>query len=149
MTVFFDEVKRYHMPLIQASITRAFNELHIDLNGKKSVFIKVNVVRPAKPNSCVITHPIIVEALINVLRNLGLKQITIGEGPAAGVNVDTAFKTSGYLHLAQKMKVRLLNLNNTKYVKKEWDNGILELPVDLLQSDFYINVPKMKTNRAC
>jgi uncharacterized protein (DUF362 family) len=149
MTVFFDEVKRYHMPLIQASITRAFNELHIDLNGKKSVFIKVNVVRPAKPNSCVITHPIIVEALINVLRNLGLKQITIGEGPAAGVNVDTAFKTSGYLHLAQKMKVRLLNLNNTKYVKKEWDNGILELPVDLLQSDFYINVPKMKTHFHC
>ena len=149
MTVFFDEIKKYHVPLIQTSITRAFNELNINLDGKKSAFIKVNIVRPKKPNSGVITHPIIVEALINVLRNLGLNQITIGEGPAAGVNVDTAFKTSGYLHLAQKMKVRLLNLNNTNYVKKEWDNGILKLPVDLLQSDFYINVPKMKTHFHC
>jgi uncharacterized protein (DUF362 family) len=146
MAVFFDEITRYDRSLIQASIMKAFNELKIDLAGKQSVFIKVNIVRPAKPNSCIVTHPVVVEALIHVLRNLGINQIIIGGGPAIGVDVNAAFKKSGYLNLAQKMKVQLLNINDTKYIKKEWDNGILELPLDLIKSDFYINVPKMKTH---
>lgn len=146
MAVFFDEVTIYDRPLIQASIIKAFHELKVDLNGKKSAFIKVNIVRPAKPNSCVVTHPVVVEALINALRELGLSRITIGDGPAAGVNVNTAFKTSGYLHLAQKMKVPLLDLNKAQCVKKKWANGLLELPRDVLESDLYINVPKMKTH---
>jgi len=146
MTVFFDEVIQYNRPLIQASIMKAFNELNVDLSEKKSAFIKVNIVRPAKPNSCVVTHPIVVEALIYALREMGVYQIKVGDGPAIGVDVKTAFKRSGYLHLAQKMNVQLINLNNTKYVKKEWDNGILELPLEIIKSDFYINVPKMKTH---
>ena len=48
--------------------------------------------------------------------------------------------------MAQKMNVQLVNLNNTKYVKKKWDHGILELPLEIIKSDFYINVPKMKTH---
>jgi len=125
---------------------KAFHEMNIDLRGKKSAFIKVNIVRPAKPNSCVVTHPVVAEALINVLREQGFDQIAIGEGPAAGVNVDIAFKKSGYLRLAQKMKVRLLDLHKVERIKKEWTYGLLELPLDLLKSDFYINVSKMKTH---
>jgi uncharacterized protein (DUF362 family) len=146
MAAFFDEVKKYHRTLIENSVMRALDELNIDLAGKKSAFIKVNIVRPATPKSCIITHPVIVEALINVLRNLGLNKITIGEGPAAGVDVNKAFEKSGYLRLAQKMNVRLLDINTAKTVKKEWDNGLLELPSDLLENDFYINIPKMKTH---
>lgn len=146
MSVFFDEVTRYHLPLIQDSIFRGLRELKIDLSEKKNAFIKVNIVRPAKPNSCVVTHPVLVEALINVLREVGVSGITVGEGPAAGVDVNTAFKRSGYADLAQKMKVRLLDINKAERVKKNWANGILELPKDLLESDIYISVPKMKTH---
>jgi uncharacterized protein (DUF362 family) len=146
MAVFFDEVEQYHRSLVRASIVKAFSELKIDLAGKKSAFIKVNIVRPAKPNSCVVTHPIVIEALIYVLREMGISQILVGDGPAIGVDVKTALKRSGYLHLAKKMDVQLINLNNTTYVKKEWDHGILELPKEIIKSDFYINVPKMKTH---
>jgi hypothetical protein len=31
-------------------------------------------------------------------------------------------------------------------VKKRWDHGFLELPSELLESDLYINLPKMKTH---
>lgn len=146
MTVFFDEVVGYQTRLIRSSIVNAFKELKIDLYDKKTAFIKVNIVRPAKPNSCIITHPVVVEALITVLREKGIDHIIIGEGPAAGVDVGSAFKTSGYLDLAQKMKVKLLDINSADRVKKKWQYGVLELPLDLLNSDLYINVPKMKTH---
>ncbi|UCE72864.1 MAG: DUF362 domain-containing protein [Methanomassiliicoccales archaeon] len=146
MTVFFDEVAGYHRPSIQDSILRAFRELGIDVNGKKSAFIKPNIVRPAKPNSCVVTHPLVVEALVNVLRNFGVNQITIGDGPAAGVDVNAAFKESGYLALAEKMRVRLLNINEAETVKEEWPYGLIELPLEVIRSDLYINVAKMKTH---
>lgn len=146
MAVYFDEVPKYDLSLVKASITRSIRELGIDFQDKKSAFLKINIVRPAKPNSCVITHPVVVEALIDVLREFGVSQITVGEGPAAGVNVNKAFEKSGYLRLAKKMGVHLLDINSAKAVKKEWDNGLLELPSELLESDLYISVPKMKTH---
>ncbi len=146
MTVFFDDVKRYHQPSLRASIARALYDLDVDVKGKKSAFIKVNIVRPARPSSCVVTHPAVVEALIHVLRESGIHQITIGEGPAAGVDVDAAFKKSGYLRLTQKLNVPLLDLHQAPRVQKEWEHGFLELPVDLMENDFYINVSKMKTH---
>ena len=60
--------------------------------------------------------------------------------------VKTAFKKSGYLSLAQKMRVRLFDINSAKCVKKKWEYGFIELPLELLESDVYINVPKMKTH---
>jgi uncharacterized protein (DUF362 family) len=146
MAVFFDEVMQYDHFLIQSSIHRAFQELQVDLKQVKSAFIKVNIVRPAKPSSCVVTHPVVVEALIHVLRGLGITDIAVGDGPAAGVDGKEAFKKSGYLRLARKMKVRLVNLNEARCISREWEHGLLELPDDILNSDFYINVAKMKTH---
>jgi uncharacterized protein (DUF362 family) len=146
MPVFFDEVAKYNRLLIADSMVRAFRELEISFSGKKSAFVKVNIVRPARPGSCVVTHPVVVEALIHVLRELGLSRITIGDGPAAGVDGKTAFRKSGYLDLAKKMKVPLLDLHRAERVKKEWEYGLVELPVELINSDLYINVAKMKTH---
>jgi uncharacterized protein (DUF362 family) len=146
MTVFFDKVTRYHLPSLQASIKRALEELTIDFSEKKSVFIKVNIVRPAPPSSCIVTHPKVVEALVNILRTKGINKITVGEGPAAGVDTEKAFKTSGYSDLAEKMRFILLDLNSTERIQKAWTYGFLELPQELVNSDFYINVSKMKTH---
>jgi uncharacterized protein (DUF362 family) len=146
MTVLFDKVTKYSKPEIIASLHKAFRVLGVDLTEKQKVFIKVNVVRPAKPKSCVVTHPSIVEALISVLREKGIPEILIGEGPAAGVNSERAFKKSGYRKLARRMNVRLIDLHNAERVEREWRHGCLELPLDLIKSDLYINVCKMKTH---
>jgi len=146
VAVFFDKVIKYARGPLEASITRAFEELRVDLRGKASAFIKVNVVRPAKPSSAVVTHPAVVEALIGVLRAGGIREITIGEGPAVGVDVARAFARSGYSALARKMNVRLLDLHKSERVKKDWAYGVLELPSDVLSSDLYVNAAKMKTH---
>jgi uncharacterized protein (DUF362 family) len=146
MAVFFDEVTQYQQSSLQDSIRKAFRELKIDWKGKRKAFIKVNIVRPATPDSCVVTHPAVTEALIAVLRERGFDDIVIGEGSAAGVDANEAFKKSGYHQLAKKLNVRLLDINRAPTVRKAWDHGELELPEELLKSDVYINVAKMKTH---
>jgi uncharacterized protein (DUF362 family) len=146
MAVYFDEVTKYQQSMIEESIRRGFGEINVDLSGRKSAFIKVNIVRPAKPKSCIVTNPVVVEALIKVLRDRGVEKIIVGDGSAIGVNADTAFKTSGFLKLSKKMNVKLLDINTAKCTEKEWDHGMLKLPTELLESDIYINVPKMKTH---
>jgi uncharacterized protein (DUF362 family) len=146
MPAYFDEVKKYRVALLQASIKKALDELKMDFRGKRRAFIKVNAVRPARPRSGVVTHPAVVEALIHILRERGLNEIVIGEGPAAGVNVEKAFRKSGYARLARKVKVRLVDLHKAERVRREWDYGILSLPATLMESVLYINVAKMKTH---
>jgi uncharacterized protein (DUF362 family) len=146
MPVYFDEVSAYRVPLIAGSMRKALRELKMEFRGRRSAFIKINTVRPARPGSAVVTHPAVVEALIRVLREQGLTEIVIGEGPAAGVDVEKAFRKSGYTRLACKLSVRLLDLHKAERVKREWDNGVIELPAVLFDSDLYINAAKMKTH---
>jgi uncharacterized protein (DUF362 family) len=144
--VVFDEVHEYSADQIRASVTRAVARLGLDLTGKRSAFIKMNIVRPAGPDSCVITHPAVVEGLVLALREAGLTEITLGDGPAAGVDPELAFRVSGYAALAKRIGVRLADLNRARRTPRPWDYGILELPQEVLESDLYVNVPKMKTH---
>jgi uncharacterized protein (DUF362 family) len=144
--VIFEQLQNYHADRIRALVSSAFARLGFDLKGKKTAFVKMNVVRPAGPDSSVVTHPAVVEGIILALRDRGITEIAIGDGPAAGVDSQHAFKKSGYAELARKMGVRLVDLNGAKRVAKPWDYGTLELPVDVVNSDLYISVPKMKTH---
>ena len=146
MPVIFHEVARYDAEKIRLSTIQALEELKLDLGGKRSAFIKVNLVRPYGPESAVVTHPIVVEALISVLRENDVREITVGEGSAAGVDTEKAFRRAGYLDLARRTGLRLLDINCAKMVQKPWDFGLLELPSDLVESDLYVNVAKMKTH---
>jgi uncharacterized protein (DUF362 family) len=146
MAVIFDEVKKYRCLPLQASMAKALQGLKLDLAGKKSAFIKVNIVRPARPGSAVVTHPAVAEALIRVLRDSGIKDIAVGEGPAVGVDAERAFGKSGYASLARKTGVRLLDLHRSERKKVPWAYGDLELPLEAMSSDIYITVAKMKTH---
>jgi uncharacterized protein (DUF362 family) len=146
VSVIFHEVTKYDAEKIRLSVIQAFEELNLDLRGKQSAFLKVNIVRPTGPESGVVTHPVVVEALVSALREHGVREITIGEGSAAGVDTEKAFGKAGYLDLARRMGVRLLDINHARTVQKPWDFGMLELPADLVESDLYVNVAKMKTH---
>ena len=146
MPAVFDEIHEYKAEQIRASVSRSVRRLGLDLRTKKSAFIKVNLVRPAGPESCIVTHPAVVEGLILSLRDHGVTDITIAEGSAAGVDTDAAFRRSGYQALARRMGVALSDLNKAHRCSRPWDHGILELPLQSFQSDLYINVPKMKTH---
>ncbi|KCZ70788.1 hypothetical protein ANME2D_02813 [Candidatus Methanoperedens nitroreducens] len=146
MTVKIVKAKKYDVKSLESLIRDAIKDIGSDLKNKKTVLLKPNIVIAAKPGSAIITHPAVVEALINVLEENGFEDIIIGEGPGVGADEAKAFEVSGYSKLAAKKNVKLINLNKAERTELKWKYGIIKIPKIVLEADLYINLPKMKTH---
>ncbi len=146
MTVKVVRARKYDVKSLENLIREAIKDMGLNLQGKDTALLKPNIVIPAKPGSAIITHPAVVEALINVLREIGFKDIIIGEGPGVGADETKSFELSGYSKLAARKNVKLINLNKAERTELKWKYGTIKLPNIVLESDLYINMPKMKTH---
>src|SRR5262245_61380358 len=146
MSVYFGAVEQYDVAAIEKVLDTALDKLGRSLSGARSAFLKPNIVRPGKPDTAMITHPSVVEAMVNVLRRRGVTRISVGEASSVGVNVEESFRVSGYAALCRRIGVPLLNLNEVERRELRWIYGRLRLPRVALESDLYINCAKMKTH---
>jgi uncharacterized protein (DUF362 family) len=120
-----------------------------DLKGRK-VLIKPNAARLASPGDGVTTHPQVVAATIDHLKERGVRRIAIGESCIFGVNAKEAFQATGMKEISEEKKIKLLDLDQGdpmeiavprgKVVKK------IKVPAVLKEFDFIISIPVMKTH---
>ena len=146
MSVHFEAVDRYDVGAIESALETALESLRFDLGGARTAFLKPNIVRPGSPATAMVTHPAVVEAAVNVLRRHGVSAIAVGEASSVGVDVEKAFRVSGYQALCRRLGVPLLNLNEVERREVRWIYGRLRLPRVALDADLYVNCAKMKTH---
>jgi len=119
------------------------------LKGKK-VLIKPNAGREAIPGQGVTTHPSVVEATIDQLRELGADDITIGESCIFGVDAQEAFRLTGMRKVSEEKEVNLIDMDCFDPMEIVVPRGrVIEkirVPSILKQFDFIICVPVMKTH---
>ena len=97
-------------------------------NGQK-VLLKPNLLRGFKPSRCVTTHPVVVEAVCQVLKDLSVSHIVISDSPALG-SLSVVARKAGYTFLKKKYGVQILPLSNPitfENVEYIWDNETNEL----------------------
>lgn len=131
MPVKIVKAEKYDVRSLEYSIRDTIEELRVNVRNnknKKTAILKPNIVIPAKPKTAIITHPYVVEAVVNVLEEKGFEDIIIGEGPGLGVEGDSIFDLSGYKRSNKKKGVRFLNLNKVERVKLNWKYGTLKVP---------------------
>jgi len=132
-----------------AIIGRGLRELGVDVRGKR-VFLKPNIVE-YEPGTAINTNPLVVAGAIAAFRRAGAASVIVGEGP--GHRRDTEYlvtRTGLYDHLRDD-RVEFVDLNedDVSYVQmRSGYTGIprIALPVSLLQSDFVVSMPKLKTH---
>ncbi|MEJ5376237.1 MAG: DUF362 domain-containing protein [bacterium] len=120
------------------------------------VFIKPNIVFWTKfvpfPKWGVITTSRVVEDVVVLLKERGINDITIGEGTVTSRPDDRetpshAFETLGYNKLAQRYGVKILNVFERPFKKVDLGAGVvLNYNRDILESDFVVNLPVLKTH---
>jgi uncharacterized protein (DUF362 family) len=120
------------------------------------VLIKPNIVFWTRtvpfPKWGVITTSRVVEDMVEILKERGLEDITIGEGGVTLVPKDLetpahAFETLGYNRLKKRYGVRVINIHERPFVEKDLGEGVvLKFNRDLLESDFVVNLPVLKTH---
>ncbi|MCP4136036.1 MAG: DUF362 domain-containing protein [bacterium] len=136
-------------------LSSAFGELE-KIKGNAKVFIKPNIVvwteKTVFPKWGVITTSRVIEDIVLVLKEMGIDTITIGEGITTLTPKNTeapkhAYSTLGYEKLNQRYGVRFLNIFERPFEQVDIGNNTrLNMNSDILNADFVINVPVLKTH---
>ena len=108
------------------------------------VLIKPNFLIPAKPETAVVTHPLLTRAVAEYVIAKGTRP-QISDSPALG-SFDRALKESGTLAALQGLDVDLKAFRSSMAVEAGEPFGRIELAAEALRADFVINLPKLKTH---
>jgi len=119
-------------------------------------FIKPNIVfwsrAVAFPKWGVITTSRVVEDMVMLLKEQGIDDITLGEGiitydPKDSKTPAHAFKSLGYDNLKKRYGVKAINIMERPFEKVEIEDGVtLNFNADIVNSDFVVDLPVMKTH---
>lgn len=132
-------------PVPEALIDEIIDELGPALEDKR-VLVKPNCLTAVPPERGVTTHPSVVSALVAALKRRGAR-VWVGDNPGAREygSGEHCFRVSGLLEAAGESFVDLGRANVTvetssRYVKK------VVVSRHVMEADFVISVPKMKTH---
>lgn len=138
-------------------ITRCLEEIIDSFGGLdklfakgKKVVIKPNLVMKKPPESAAITHPAVLEGLINILRRK-TDDITIAEcpgGPYTKERMTAVYRTAGYIDMAERTGAKLCTELSEE--KVSFPNGKVTKSFTVLkefiQADVFIDVSKLKSH---
>lgn len=117
-----------------------------------TVLLKPNVMMPKPLGFPANTHPLFLQAVIDVLKETGC-EVIVGEssaGSQAGVTfTKRALAISGVEEVCKKSGVRLINFDLDAVVRKDIFNPIvanIPLAKSVVEADLVVSLPKFKTH---
>jgi uncharacterized protein (DUF362 family) len=130
-------------------VCRGLDLFHLDVRGK-TVLLKPNLVDYV-PGNHINTHPLLVSAAVECFRRLGAKKMLVGEGPGHQRDTKLVLAESGFSEELRQLRVPFVDLNRDELVatplladytgmKRLW------LPRTVLEADFVVSMPKVKTH---
>jgi uncharacterized protein (DUF362 family) len=146
--VFLRQSKDYDLETIE-SFVRESVEL---FSGKEPLFqsgqkvlLKPNLLRAFKPERCVTTHPVLIEALCRVLRDCSVGEIILSDSPALG-SLKAVAREAGYGPLEKKYGLRLVPLAEPVPLANDENIPHLKIAGNLDEFDRIVNLPKFKAH---
>ena len=111
--------------------------------------LKPNLVDYA-PGDAINTHPLLVLAAAESFRRMNAKSVVVAEGPGHQRDTQLVLSQSGFEQL-QDQRVRFVDLNRDELIRtplcaRYTGMKYLWLPRTLLEADFIVSMPKIKTH---
>jgi uncharacterized protein (DUF362 family) len=130
-------------------IFRGFKELGVSLASRR-VFLKPNMVE-YEPGTAINTNALVVAGAAIACRRAGASEVVVGEGPGHRRDIEYLLSATGLGDHLGDERIRFVDLNHDDVrvvALQSWFTGMRELalPVTLLDSDFVISMPKLKTH---
>ena len=152
-------IVKYEQPLESVRKAIKLSNGFAQLPKKAKVFIKPNIVYWNRhcdiPKWGVITTSRVIEDVIILLKEKGIDDIIIGEGIVSEDPKDTetakdAFEKLGYNLLKDRYGIKIYNIFERPFEKVELTEGLTaKMNSDMLNSDFLIDIPVLKTHAQC
>jgi len=120
-----------------------------DVRGKR-VFLKPNMVE-YWPDKAINTDARLVAAAADAMLSAGASEVVIGEGPGHRRDIEYLLEGTGMRDVVSDLRLRFVDLNHDDVrrvtLRSNYSGlGAVWLPVELLQSDYIVSMPKLKTH---
>ncbi|MCS7202691.1 MAG: DUF362 domain-containing protein [Dictyoglomus sp.] len=139
----------YDIKVLRTFIKKAFEEFNLLDFSNKRILIKPNLLMASSPEKAITTHPTVIEAIVEVLKEKRAKDIYIGDTPGnSSANMEYLYKATGMEEVAERTGAKLINLYKEGIINIPGNNFINSIPIVKFTKDvdFIINVPKLKTH---
>ncbi len=112
--------------------------------GKSRILIKPNFLSAAKPETAIVTHPMLTKAVAEYVIARGARP-QVSDSPAVG-SFGRALKESGTLDALKGLDVDCRPFGSSLAVDVGDPFGRIDLAGDAVNADFVVNLPKLKTH---
>jgi len=116
----------------------------IEVKKGTNVVVKPNICNSKNPGGMVNTDLRVIEAVIELIRKKDCK-ITIVESDNISGTAEKRVYEAGYLTKFEEWNIDFINLSNDDYIEYPVAGTNLRLPLTVLDADYFINIPKIKT----
>jgi uncharacterized protein (DUF362 family)/NAD-dependent dihydropyrimidine dehydrogenase PreA subunit len=128
------------------AVRKVFELFPLDMTGKK-VLLKPNVLRAARPEEAIATHPAILEAVVRCVRERAPASLIVGDNPGLmsyGANEESFEKTG--LMAASLGHYRNIGLEANEVAFDPAYLPRVSVSRAVLEADIVISLPKFKTH---
>lgn len=130
-------------------VMRGLRTLAVDPRGMR-VLLKPNMVEH-QAGSAINTHPSVVAAAASAMLSAGAREVVVAEGPGHRRDVEYLLESTGLGDILDDLRLRFVDLNHDdvrKVALRSRFTGLdsLWLPESVLDADFVVSLPKLKTH---
>jgi predicted dehydrogenase/uncharacterized protein (DUF362 family) len=132
---------------VEATVQKSIDMLGglTDVKKDSLVVIKPNVCYPKNLENMVITDPRVLEAVINLMKQRTKNVLVIESDARSGTAEKRAIDT-GIMAVIKKCEAEFLNLSKDKVEEHKVAGLSIQIPKTVLRADYFVNLPKVKTN---
>jgi uncharacterized protein (DUF362 family) len=116
----------------------------------RRVFLKPNMVE-YEAHTAINTQAVVVAGAVAAFLKAGAREVVVGEGPGHRRDIEYLLVSTGLYDALRDLRVRFVDLNHDDVRVVRLGSNFtrmreIALPVELLQSDFIVSMPKLKTH---
>lgn len=115
--------------------------LNYEIKTGDNVIIKLNILGPFTPDKAATSHPVVVKALIEILKGIKANVIVCED-----CYDNKAFEISGISKIIKETGVQLINLKDYKYQEIKINDRVYYFSEPVINADHLISIPKLKTH---
>jgi uncharacterized protein (DUF362 family)/Pyruvate/2-oxoacid:ferredoxin oxidoreductase delta subunit len=136
----------YDVKLLKTLLDSMFQKISFLLINNAKVLIKPNLLTSKTPDKAVTTHPAIIQALAELLKDYSCT-ISVGDSPGFG-STEKVLNISGIMDVIKQLRLTVSTFNDNIIKKSDGISPYREFLFgdDPERYDLVINVPKLKTH---
>lgn len=130
---------------IEAAVRRSVELVGgLGLRGDEHVIVKPNICNAKNPEGMVVTDFRVIKAVLDLVRER-CSEVTVVESDNIAGSADSRVEGSGLMDLLDEWDVPFLNLSHGDYEERTVAGTVLRMPKAVLEADYLVNLPKIKT----